>query len=720
MHSKDETRIVRPATATPSSLEFRQANGWVAYPELQEDVSQSPCSSVGRNLLRQSHVKEPVPPSPFRTPRAPSGRKSLASPRERGKEGTTPNVSKPKRPLSSRAGACAEHFYPADLQELERIRQDQRAVQKKLAASKNLQKGCLRVKRYVESNLRIDKGIYDAVVSCNLKKARDLREQLDQTDEERAHSAILTGNNRVLRELLRIGINPDYEHIDWSSPDGISIPLLHTAIEMQNTFAVDQLLLKLADPNGINSKKFSCMHVAAQVGNLDVMTALVAKGARSNVKNIYGQTPLHLAVLGGHEPVVRYLLSRHAHVDATDIEGRTPLFYAAGENSLAEMLGILINNRATLNLEDGQGWMALHYAASRNASACVTQLLSKFGVRSINSKRVHAYDVAMQHSAFECCSILIENEKSKEAIHSRYDSSKAVVRNDEHESGSGSNKPPAFNALRQVDANGNLPLHHAIQSGQIEFACNLVQQGVCNWRMKGAGGNTVLHMALQMGDDAISRHLLEEDPGLLWEQNDNGSYPVHVACAWGRLELLENMLQLHAAESDGSNDMHADREVNAVLSALLDAVIAEEHTVQVPVEVVARVDTLLDDRGRNLLLVAASRGDLELLHLLMHKHSFSWQVQDHKGYTLLHLLVEKKRYGIAWDFLQELLREEEEKKEEQARKFFASAVATDNYESFTVIDMLKHGPMHVLPIQFMLQALCSPTHSSTSIHISRR
>ena len=69
------------------------------------------------------------------------------------------------------------------------------------------------------------------------------------------------------------------------------------------------------------------------------------------------------------------LLNQGAEINAVDDEGWTPLMIAASANRI-DIVEILIENNANLDLQNSYGNTALHYAASKNLIDIVKVLLS--------------------------------------------------------------------------------------------------------------------------------------------------------------------------------------------------------------------------------------------------------------------------------------------------------------------------------------------------------
>ena len=83
-----------------------------------------------------------------------------------------------------------------------------------------------------------------------------------------------------------------------------------------------------------------------------------------NCKNIKGQTPLHLASSHGHEEVVKILINNDAQVDLKDLRGFTAL-YIASYNGHAAVVHLLITHGADVDSTTPNGSTPLMAASGQ-------------------------------------------------------------------------------------------------------------------------------------------------------------------------------------------------------------------------------------------------------------------------------------------------------------------------------------------------------------------
>ncbi|KAL8104599.1 hypothetical protein AgCh_028717 [Apium graveolens] len=150
---------------------------------------------------------------------------------------------------------------------------------------------------------------------------------------------------------------------------------LFKAAEAGDTSVFDSL----SQPNLVmifslrNEDQRSLLHVATSSGHTQVVKILSAVDplvSGINSADEEGWVPLHSAASSGNVEIVELLLNRGADVNLKNNGGRTALHYAASKGWL-KIAQILISHDAKLNVKDKVGCTPLHRAASTgNAELC--------------------------------------------------------------------------------------------------------------------------------------------------------------------------------------------------------------------------------------------------------------------------------------------------------------------------------------------------------------
>jgi ankyrin repeat protein len=182
--------------------------------------------------------------------------------------------------------------------------------------------------------------------------------------------AAAEGHQEVVQLLLASGVNVNLA-------DKYGRTALHEAVSAGQREVVELLLVKGADVNRIwigseyPDGDYTPLHIAAANGNREVVELLLAKGANVNAEARWGDRPLH-DLLGryGYENVwelIGYL--------GVNIKGKSEdpyeLVRAPDREHRMEVLDLLLVHGADVNLVGGNGWTALHAAASYGCTRAV-------------------------------------------------------------------------------------------------------------------------------------------------------------------------------------------------------------------------------------------------------------------------------------------------------------------------------------------------------------
>jgi len=253
--------------------------------------------------------------------------------------------------------------------------------------------------------------IHDAAQSGDLAQVKELLKEnpdlvlsKDTPGWTALHYAAYYGRKDVAELLLN-------KNADVNTKDNQGLTPLHLAAKEGHKDTAEVLLTNKADVNAKDNNGHTALHFAAIYGYKDVIDLLLAsKAALDNIhdaaavgaleavklllgqnpdlvmsKDSEGKTPLHYAVLNGHKDVVELLLNYKADINVKDKDGYTPLYEAAkgGHKEVAELL---LTKKADVNAKDNKGYSPLHEAVVADDKSVVELLLlNKADVNAIDT-----------------------------------------------------------------------------------------------------------------------------------------------------------------------------------------------------------------------------------------------------------------------------------------------------------------------------------------------
>ena len=164
---------------------------------------------------------------------------------------------------------------------------------------------------------------------------------------------------------------------------------LMAAAQRHDMDVVRALLTAGADPDAATDLGETALHFAAHsagTGALDVVMALLDAGADIDEETDEGITPLMAAAMQVNTDVVAYLLQRGANVNAQTVNGNTAVMFASDGRKewsrdmtlisrMTQCIDLLASASADLDLTDGSGATALHWATTGFSAEPVEMLL---------------------------------------------------------------------------------------------------------------------------------------------------------------------------------------------------------------------------------------------------------------------------------------------------------------------------------------------------------
>ena len=444
---------------------------------------------------------------------------------------------------------------------------------------------------------------------------------VDHARRSALHHAVITGNLRLVEELLKFDADPRLQdYIHWTP--------LHYAAWQDIEFS--RLLLgHNADPRICDANGWTPFHIAAQYGKGDVMEVL-SKAVPDVIKrrSNNGSTALHFST---EEASIKWLLTQGIDVNAVDGSGKTALMTAARSGS-DRVVGLLLSHKADPKLRDNSGKTALHHAAEQGSVPVAQKLLKEeiSLLEYIDNKQRSVLHIAIQGKKLDFARMLLQQQQPHVDIDLQ-------------------------------DEDGNSPLLSAVSAGsKMQDFVQLLMEAAPNTELRNKVGQTALLVAVGDGNENLWKMLLDMPKGSKINAG-GGVYPtaLHVAAKEGDKDTVEHLVNrganvnadgglfhtaLQAAAVDGYDNIveylleqGADASLTgglfgnalsaAVYSGTFD-IVSKLHDQGAPIDI-------QDAQGRTALHLAAWRGSWAMIERLKSKGS-DLSIQDHQGRTLLH------------------------------------------------------------------------------------
>ncbi|KAH9488093.1 Transient receptor putative cation channel sub A member 1 [Bulinus truncatus] len=351
------------------------------------------------------------------------------------------------------------------------------------------------------------------------------------------------------------------------------------------------------------------IHKCAQIGDAkEVARIIKTDPTRLRAKNKLGKTALHLAAQFDQIEVVAVLISFRADLNTPDNDGNTALHLAVKCDS-PETVSLLVQNGANPKIRNNLQMMPMHVAADLNYTEVIEVLLDN-GVDPMWT-----------------------GENGMTALH--YAAAK--------------DNGDAIRALMQrganpgvTDAYGHYPIHTAANSAASTAMAAIFEEAIMTgWtsnrilNLKDRENNLPLHSAVNGGDIKAVKVCLSAGASLKAQQED-GSTPLHFACAMGNLEMIKVMKELR------KNDfLAAISALDAMKMTPLHRAALFNHTqiMQYLIEHGADMDCR-DISSKTPLLLAVSKSCWAAAQLLVTKGADIY-IKDKRNRNFIHIAIKR-------------------------------------------------------------------------------
>ncbi|KAL7297984.1 hypothetical protein TKK_0008994 [Trichogramma kaykai] len=326
-------------------------------------------------------------------------------------------------------------------------------------------------------------------------------------------------------ELKRIIREGNDEHT-WSTIMEVSVKdardlhgnnLLHYVTVCDNENITKKLLEAGCDVNVINRYGETPLTTAIEFNNLKVAKVLLDAGAihlNTDFDEEFG--PLHMAVWYGYYDMVKIIIEAGADVNVVDEELSSPLHLAAKVEEYAyEITKLLLDAGSNVNVVDHQAITPLHWAVSQGNYDVATLLLN-------SGANVDVIDLNFMTPLHWCV-----RENNLEFSHKMIE---------------------AGCDIDMVDSNGSTCLHYAVKANNIEMIKLLLSYGATP-NCTDDQGHSPLHWAIRENRLEQVKMLIAAgaDVNIMDDEDDEGLTALQIAAELGLKEIMTILLD-HGAD----------------------------------------------------------------------------------------------------------------------------------------------------------------------------
>ncbi|VDH97104.1 CDK inhibitor PHO81 [Mytilus galloprovincialis] len=165
-------------------------------------------------------------------------------------------------------------------------------------------------------------------------------------------------------------------------------------------------------------------------------------------------------------------------------------------------------------------------------------------------------------------------------------------------------------------------------------------------KKRNAVGSTVLHVVSSLGYGDYVPYFINFDKGMIDEKDANGNVPLHLACMYGRLDIVE----LLAVNGQNIHMLNYEEISPFFYACEKNHISVVNYMIKLP-DAVGIINKTYTSEHRTVLHIACLKGFTELTRILLNHHA-NVDKQDKNELTPLHLAC---RYG-KWDTASLLLK----------------------------------------------------------------
>ncbi|KAL0961929.1 hypothetical protein UPYG_G00333500 [Umbra pygmaea] len=454
--------------------------------------------------------------------------------------------------------------------------------------------------------------LHIAVSHCHAHVVQEILTNLTSERSRQEAQLCVSQGNRKGETSLHLAAELQKDSVHWEGED---VHIVRTLMDYD------------ADVTAATTQSYETpLHYCARVGNTGVLQEMLDSVLSSrlqiaiNKHSKNGWSPLLLAAEKGHTEIIRILLQNHARVDVFDEDGKAALHLAA-EGGHLDIADILLSHKAFVNAKTKLGLTPLHLAA-QNGSASLVRLLVEKHLASIDAlslSKQTALHLAAISGQLDVCSTLLN------------------LRAD----------------ITATDIHGQTPLHLAAENDHSEVVKLFLKHRPELATLANMEGATCTHIAATKGSLAVIRELLNQGGVTTLSNKTNGSCPLHLASAGGHSEVVRVLLEAGASaaeeDAEGATAVHlaarnGHTHILDVLKGSLSFNITSSKTGLTALHIAACFGQV--DFVREILTTMPATVRSDAINSNHREGTAGRQLPSESGYTPLHLAAQSGHESV--------------------------------------------------------------------------
>nr|XP_033785571.1 serine/threonine-protein phosphatase 6 regulatory ankyrin repeat subunit A-like [Geotrypetes seraphini] len=360
--------------------------------------------------------------------------------------------------------------------------------------------------------------------------------------ESPLHIAVRHCHLPVVEEILRYLVNEksrleatacvNQQNKEGETPLHLAAAITKTMTHLEEEDSQIIRILMEYDANISIATKQMCetpLHYCARVGNADALLEVLRhissnrmqQAINNRAKN--GWSPLLVAAERGHTEIVKILLQNHARIDVFDEQGKAALHLAA-ENGRDQIVDVLLWHKAFVNAKTKLGLTPLHLSAQNGFNRLVRRLVETHlaSIEAVSLAKQTPLHLAALNGQLDVCNSLLILKADADA----------------------------------TDIQGQTPLHLAAENDHSDVVKLFLKHKPELVTSANVEGFTCAHIAATKGSVAVIKEFLKFNKASVTNPRNktNDSTPLHLAASGGHAEVVKILLEAGASASDENGE----------------------------------------------------------------------------------------------------------------------------------------------------------------------